>query len=71
PSPLTLVGWLRRCGFKAVRLVDVSVTTPLEQRRTPWMQFQSLEDFLDPLDPQRTLEGLPSPRRAIFLAESA
>lgn len=71
PSPLTLDGWLRRCGFKEVRLVDVSVTTPLEQRRTSWMQFQSLEDFLDPLDPQRTLEGLPSPRRAIFLAESA
>jgi tRNA (mo5U34)-methyltransferase len=71
PSPLTLVAWLRRCGFKEVRLVDVSVTTPLEQRRTSWMQFQSLADFLDPQDPQKTLEGLPSPQRAIFLAESA
>jgi tRNA (mo5U34)-methyltransferase len=34
------------------------------------MRFQSLPDFLDPNNPELTLEGLPAPRRAIFLAES-
>jgi len=70
PSPNTLASWLRRCGFKNVRLIDVSRTTPHEQRSTDWMRFQSLVDFLDPHEPNRTCEGLPAPQRAIFLAVS-
>jgi tRNA (mo5U34)-methyltransferase len=70
PSVLMLEGWLKRCGYKNIRLVDVSKTTTEEQRSTDWMQFQSLRDFLDPHDPNLTVEGLPAPRRAIFLANS-
>jgi tRNA (mo5U34)-methyltransferase len=70
PSPPSLMGWMRRCGFRNVRLIDVSVTTPDEQRSTDWMTFHSLSDFLDPEDPRLTCEGLPAPRRAIILAES-
>lgn len=70
PTPPLLCGWLRRCGFKAVRVVDVTDTTVEEQRSTPWMRFQSLADFLDPIDRTRTIEGLPAPRRAILLAEA-
>jgi tRNA (mo5U34)-methyltransferase len=70
PSCPTLEGWLRRCGFRNIRLVDVSLTTPQEQRSTDWMRFQSLQDFLDPENSTLTLEGLPAPRRGIFLAES-
>jgi tRNA (mo5U34)-methyltransferase len=70
PSCPTLEGWLKRCGYRAVRLLDSAPTTALEQRSTDWMRFQSLPDFLDPADPGRTVEGLPAPRRAIFLAES-
>ena len=70
PSCLTLESWLKRCGYRNIRLVDVSRTTSEEQRSTDWMRFQSLADFLDPTDPLRTVEGLPAPRRAIFLAES-
>jgi len=70
PSVLMLEGWLKRCGYKNIRLVDVSKTTIEEQRSTGWMQFQSLRDFLDPSDPNLTIEGLPAPRRAIFLADS-
>lgn len=70
PSCLTLEAWLKRCGYRHVRLVDVSRTTPAEQRSTDWMRFQSLADFLDPADHRLTVEGLPAPRRAIFLAES-
>lgn len=70
PSCLTLESWLARCGYRAIRCVDVSVTTSAEQRSTDWMCFQSLPDFLDPRHPALTVEGLPAPRRAIFIAES-
>ncbi|MFM8444271.1 MAG: tRNA 5-methoxyuridine(34)/uridine 5-oxyacetic acid(34) synthase CmoB [Methylococcus sp.] len=70
PSCLTLESWLKRCGYRNIRLADVSRTTSEEQRTTDWMRFQSLADFLDPTDSQRTVEGLPAPQRAIFLAES-
>ena len=70
PSCLTLETWLRRCGFRQIRCIDVSRTTPEEQRSTDWMHFQSLPDFLDPANPDLTLEGLPAPRRALFLAVS-
>jgi tRNA (mo5U34)-methyltransferase len=70
PSPATLALWLRRCGFRQVRIVDVVPTTVEEQRRTEWMRFESLADFLDPHDPTRTLEGYPAPARAIVVAEA-
>ncbi|MFQ5488215.1 MAG: tRNA 5-methoxyuridine(34)/uridine 5-oxyacetic acid(34) synthase CmoB [Gammaproteobacteria bacterium] len=68
PSPATLIAWLRRCGFRDCRLVDVSVTTAGEQRATPWMRFESLQNFLDLRQPARTVEGYPAPRRALFIA---
>jgi tRNA (mo5U34)-methyltransferase len=69
PTPATLLVWLKRCGFRNVRVLDASLTTPEEQRSTDWMRFQSLPDFLDPDDSQKTCEGYPAPRRGIFLAE--
>jgi tRNA (mo5U34)-methyltransferase len=70
PSTQTLEGWLRRAGFRHVRLIDCSLTSMAEQHATEWMCFESLADFLDPEDPTRTLEGYPAPRRAIFLAQA-
>ncbi|MDY0268419.1 tRNA 5-methoxyuridine(34)/uridine 5-oxyacetic acid(34) synthase CmoB [Trichloromonas sp.] len=70
PTVRVLFGWLRRCGFKDGRCIDVSLTTATEQRATPWVGTESLTDFLDPLDPGRTVEGYPAPRRAILLAEA-
>lgn len=69
PSCAALQVWLKRCGFNNIRLVDVTVTTTEEQRSTEWMDFKSLKDFLDPNDPHLTQEGLPAPKRAIFIAE--
>ncbi len=68
PSPNMLITWLKRCGFIHVRLVDISYTQADEQRHTNWMHYQSLPDFLDPTNKQRTIEGLPAPCRAIFIA---
>jgi len=70
PSCDTLISWLKRCGFKNIRLLDVSTTTVEEQRSTDWMRFHSLKDFLDPENPQLTCEGLPAPKRAIIVANS-
>jgi tRNA (mo5U34)-methyltransferase len=49
--------------------VDVTRTTEAEQRKTAWIQTESLADFLDPEDHMRTIEGYPAPRRALMLAQ--
>ncbi|WP_054773231.1 tRNA 5-methoxyuridine(34)/uridine 5-oxyacetic acid(34) synthase CmoB, partial [Methylogaea oryzae] len=69
PSCATLESWLKRCGYREVRLVDLCRTSTDEQRSTDWMRFHSLADFLDPANPELTCEGLPAPTRAVFLAE--
>lgn len=69
PSCATLQGWLEACGFAQAQVVDVTPTTVAEQRRTGWMRFESLADFLDPQDPGLTVEGMPAPTRAVVLAE--
>ncbi|MFT5506518.1 MAG: tRNA (mo5U34)-methyltransferase [Gammaproteobacteria bacterium] len=68
PSALALEKWLRRCGYKNVRTVDLNLTQLSEQRTTDWMPFESLSRSLKPDDKSLTVEGLPAPRRAIILA---
>jgi len=68
PTPETLKSWLKRAGYKNIKLVDVSKTTSEEQRITEWMDFESLKDFLDPENSEKTIEGYPAPKRAIFTA---
>ena len=70
PSAAALETALKEFGWQNVRCVDVTPTTIKEQRSTDWMTFESLSDFLDPLDPRFTVEGYPAPQRAIFLANS-
>ncbi|SDW40437.1 tRNA 5-methoxyuridine(34)/uridine 5-oxyacetic acid(34) synthase CmoB [Marinobacter mobilis] len=69
PSCDTLLRWLDRAGYRNARVVDVTDTTTDEQRSTDWMRFQSLADFLDPEDPDKTIEGYPGPKRATVIAE--
>ena len=70
PSCDTLLGWLRKLGYRDVQLVDVTATSTKEQRSTQWMHFQSLADFLDPADSSKSIEGYPAPRRAIVTARA-
>ena len=70
PSATALEDWLRQAGFGDIRLIDVTVTTVLEQRSTEWMPFESLAEALAPDDPHRTIEGLPAPRRALITCKS-
>lgn len=69
PSAITLKSWLHRSGFKNIRIVDIDQTSTEEQRTTPWMTFHSLENFLDPEDKNKTIEGHPAPTRAFVVAE--
>ena len=68
PSTAALELWLHRCRFKDIRLLDLATTTTDEQRKTDWIDSQSLPDFLDPNDSTKTIEGYPAPKRALFTA---
>ncbi|MAD74140.1 MAG: tRNA 5-methoxyuridine(34)/uridine 5-oxyacetic acid(34) synthase CmoB [Rheinheimera sp.] len=68
PSTLALCHWLSRLGFKNPKVVDLNTTTLEEQRATPWMENESLIDFLDPTDHSKTIEGYPAPQRAVIIA---
>ncbi|UPW16968.1 tRNA 5-methoxyuridine(34)/uridine 5-oxyacetic acid(34) synthase CmoB [Agarivorans sp. TSD2052] len=68
PSTAALKLWLEKVGFVDVRVVDVDVTSTEEQRSTSWMTHESLDDYLDPGDKTLTVEGLPAPKRAVFIA---
>jgi tRNA (mo5U34)-methyltransferase len=68
PGLQTLKAWLLEAGWTAIEVLDITATTPAEQRSTPWMRFESLSDFLDPGDPTLTVEGHPAPVRAALKA---
>ena len=68
PDIDTVDRWLTLAGFTPSDVVDITATTPVEQRATDWMPHQSLADALDPDDPTRTVEGHPAPTRAVILA---
>lgn len=68
PSVAALINWLEKVGFTHVRCVDAAPTTVKEQRKTDWLENESLIDFLDPNDPSKTIEGYPAPKRAVILA---
>jgi tRNA (mo5U34)-methyltransferase len=68
PNVADMHAWLSAAGLQSLETVDVSPTTPDEQRSTPWMRFESLSAALDANDPGRTVEGYPAPIRAIVMA---
>ncbi len=70
PSPATMAQWLEQAGFTDIEIIDVSPTTTDEQRRTKWMHFESLADYLDRNHPGITIEGHPAPLRAVVRARN-
>lgn len=68
PSVAALINWLGKTGFRNIRCVDVAVTSLAEQRKTEWLENESLIDFLDPQDLSKTIEGYPAPKRAVIIA---
>ena len=68
PTIPALMNWCHRAGFKEVEVLETMVTEPHEQRKTEWIETQSLEDFLDPNDTTKTVEGYPAPKRVYIKA---
>ena len=56
PTGPCLVNWLTRTGYKEVELFCSHSMDSNEQRRTAWMDFESYENFLDPNNPDLTIE---------------
>ncbi|GKT11414.1 MAG: tRNA (mo5U34)-methyltransferase [Thiomicrorhabdus sp.] len=70
PSIKELSHWLKRCGFENIRCVDKNQTSIEEQRSTDWMQWNSLETFLNPEDHNQSIEGYPAPLRAVIVCNT-
>ncbi len=71
PTVNALKNWCLRAGFESVEVLEIMKTDLTEQRKTEWIDTQSLEDFLDPNDPEKTVEGYPAPRRVYIKAIKA
>ncbi|MGX3010448.1 tRNA 5-methoxyuridine(34)/uridine 5-oxyacetic acid(34) synthase CmoB [Helicobacter sp. 23-1044] len=69
PSIGAFQNWMRRAGFREIELLEVRKTTSIEQRKTAWSGGESLEDFLDKDDKNKTIEGYNAPIRAYFKAK--
>ncbi len=63
PTIPALKNWCLRAGFSSFEVLETSTTDAAEQRKTSWIEGQSLEDFLDLTDKTKTVEGYPAPKR--------
>lgn len=68
PTIPALKNWLERAGFENIEVLATTITTSQEQRKTRWSFDESLEDFLDPTDSSKTVEGYPAPKRVYVKA---
>ncbi|HIP62239.1 MAG TPA: tRNA 5-methoxyuridine(34)/uridine 5-oxyacetic acid(34) synthase CmoB [Sulfurovum sp.] len=68
PTINALTNWCYRAGFESVEILDTMTTDKHEQRKTEWIDTQSLGDFLDPDDETKTIEGYPAPKRVYIKA---
>lgn len=65
PTLSCFINWVKRAKFKDIEVIYDVPATSEEQRLTEWCPppRQSFEDFLDPNNPEKTVEGHPAPRR--------
>lgn len=71
PSPSCLAAWLKKSGFKNIEICSMIKLSCEEQRKTELSPFESLQDFLNPQDNSKTIEGYPAPYRVIVRAIKA
>jgi len=69
PTATTMLDWLIKACSENPRFLEAGYTSIKEQRKTDWMQLESLSDFLDKKNPLKTIEGEPAPFRGIFIAD--
>lgn len=61
-----LLKWLKEAGFQKTEIISISQTSSFEQRVSEFAPYESLANYLDPDDYQKTIEGLPAPRRILI-----
>jgi tRNA (mo5U34)-methyltransferase len=69
PTINALKNWCYRAGFDKIDILEVSKTQIDEQRKTEWIDTESLNDFLDDNDKTKTVEGYPAPKRVYIRAK--
>lgn len=69
PTIPALKNWLERAKFRDVEVLEIKQTDSNEQRKTHWIYGESLENFLDPMHPELTVEGFPAPKRVYVKAK--
>ncbi len=69
PTIPALKNWCMRAGFSEIEILQLSQTNQNEQRKTDWIQGESLDNFLDPNNPNLTIEGYPAPKRVYIRAK--
>lgn len=69
PTATALENWCLRAGFASVEVLEIKKTDLQEQRKTEWIDHQSLDHFLDPNDHNMTIEGYPAPKRIYIKAK--
>ena len=68
PSLSVLQHWIQRSRFEILYSSDLVVTQHHEQKQSNWIHGESLENFLDPHDNTKTIEGYPAPHRVVIIA---
>ena len=69
PTVNALKNWCYRAGFEELEVLDIVKTESEEQRKTEWINTQSLTDFLDKENQNKTVEGYPAPKRVYLKAK--
>lgn len=69
PTLSCLENWVRRAGFSSFTPFFDAPLSADEQRATQWAPIPSFAAFIDPNDPDSTIEGYPAPRRFYARAE--
>lgn len=69
PTINALKNWLERAKFRDIEILEIKKTDASEQRKTEWIQGESLENFLDPENENLTIEGYPAPKRVYIKAK--
>jgi tRNA (mo5U34)-methyltransferase len=62
PTLKALKNWIKRAGFKEIVFMGKRYTTTNEQRKTDWIEGESLDSFLNKNE-TKTIEGYEPPLR--------
>lgn len=66
PTLPLLCEWIEQTGFH-IDYIDPPIKTTADEQRCTYLGVsQSLTDFLDPDDPEKTIEGYPAPHRVMI-----